>query len=205
MVLNLNGNFIPLTHLTIMANHWRWSVLIRSFKYRTFLLLSGRETLDFIFLSALQVYETPCLIPMVIVATRMHRHLVDFAFKPSDLYEISSLSFSSRSGGRCRFRAHENPQVSKIVFARARETDTTATMLNRIEVTVHTAFDEHPTAEINDDGSSDMGTNDQGSQIACGTIKLDLSQSSSEIHTPSADRLSVSSASTNCLTLLETH
>ncbi len=75
-------------------------------------------------------------------------------------------------------RAQENPQVSNLVFARPKQTGTTPSMLNWIEVTVHTSFDEHPTTQINDDGSSDISTNDQVSQISGDTSKLDLSQSS---------------------------
>jgi hypothetical protein len=45
------------------------------------------------------MFEIPCLIPMIITATRMHRYLVDFASKPADLYVISSLFLSQPLSG----------------------------------------------------------------------------------------------------------
>ncbi len=68
--------------------------------------------------------------------------------------------------------------MSNLVFASNKQTDTTSAMLNRFEVTIHTAFEEQSTAQTSDDGSSDTSTNDQASQIAGGTSKLDISQSS---------------------------
>jgi len=90
------------------------------------------------------MFDTPGLVTMIIVATRMHRYLIDFASKPPDL-------------------EHQNVKVSNLVFARPKQTDTTPTTLNRIEVTVHTAFEQHPTAQKSDDCSSYMSTNEQGS------------------------------------------
>ncbi|KAF8494700.1 hypothetical protein F5888DRAFT_1716127 [Russula emetica] len=92
----------------------------------------------------LMMFDTPGLVTMIIVATRMHRYLIDFASKPPDL-------------------EHQNVKVSNLVFARPKQTDTTPTTLNRIEVTVHTAFEQHPTAQKSDDCSSYMSTNEQGS------------------------------------------
>ncbi|KAN0104003.1 hypothetical protein V8E52_011433, partial [Russula decolorans] len=92
------------------------------------------------------MFETPCLITMIIAATRTHRYLVDFASKSADL-------------------EHQNRQVSNLVFARTKQTDTTPTTLNRIEVTVHTAFEQHSTAQKSDDYSSDMSTDEKGSPI----------------------------------------
>ena len=45
------------------------------------------------------MFETPCLITMIIAATRTHRYLVDFASKPVDLYVISSIFFSPPLSG----------------------------------------------------------------------------------------------------------
>ncbi|KAF8494704.1 hypothetical protein F5888DRAFT_1716169, partial [Russula emetica] len=81
------------------------------------------------------MFETPCLVMMIIAATRMHRYLIDFASKPPDL-------------------EHQNVKVSNLVFARPKQTDTTPTTLSRIE---------HPTAQKSDDYSSYMNTNEQGS------------------------------------------
>ena len=62
------------------------------------------------------------------------------------------------------FREYQNLKVSNLVFARTKQTDTTPTTMNRIEVTVHTAFEQYPTAQKSDDYSSDMTTNEKGSQ-----------------------------------------
>jgi hypothetical protein len=64
---------------------------------------------------------------------------------------------------RCHFRKYQNLQVSNLVFARTKQTDATPTTLNRIEVTVHTAFEQHPTAQKSDDYSSGTSTNEKGS------------------------------------------
>ena len=74
------------------------------------------------------------------------------------------------------FRAHENLQISNLIFASNKQTDTTPAMLNWIEVTIHTPFKEHLTAQISDDGSSDISAKEQASQIAGGTSKPDTSQ-----------------------------
>ncbi|KAN0103994.1 hypothetical protein V8E52_011424 [Russula decolorans] len=92
------------------------------------------------------MFETPCLITMIIAATRTHRYLVDFASRPADL-------------------EHQNRQVSNLVFARTKQTDTTPTTLNRMEVTVHSVFEQHPTAQKSDNYSSDMSANEKGSPI----------------------------------------
>src|SRR5258708_33818721 len=91
---------------------------------------------------------------------------------------LFAFSFPSRSVRPMSFREHENLKVSNLVFASNKQTDTTPTMLDRIEVTVHTAFEERSTAQMSDDGSSDTSTNEQASEIAGGTSKLDISQSS---------------------------
>ncbi|KAI0279383.1 hypothetical protein BGY98DRAFT_1096206 [Russula aff. rugulosa BPL654] len=105
------------------------------------------------------LFEIPCLITMIVAATRMHRYLIDFASKPHDLED-------------------QNPQVSKLVFARAKQTDTTPTTLNRIEVTVHTAFEQHATPRKSDDCSSDMSTNEHMPHIDGYSSKLDPSEAS---------------------------
>jgi hypothetical protein len=111
-----------------------------------------------------QMFETPCLIPMVIAVTRMHRYLIDFASNPPDLYVVSSLFVpASPQWDRCHFRKYQNLQVSNLVFARTKQTNATPSTQNRLEVTVHPAFEQHPTARKSDDHSSDMSTNEKGS------------------------------------------
>jgi hypothetical protein len=123
-----------------------------------------RKGLDFLFLSAPQVFETPCLITMIIAATRMHRNLIDFASKPPRLVgNFFAFLFCPRSWDRYHSREYQNLQVSDLVFARTKQTDTTPTTLNRIEVTVPTAFERHPTAQKSGNYSSDMTTNEKRS------------------------------------------
>ncbi|KAF8494728.1 hypothetical protein F5888DRAFT_1805461 [Russula emetica] len=131
------------------------------------------------------VFETPYVITMAIAATRMHRYLIDFASKPPDL-------------------EHQNVKVSNLVFARPKQTDTTPTTLNRIEVTVHTAFEQHPTAQESDDYSSYMSTNEQGSPTSDDDSSTVISTigSLSSIHAPSTNRLFIISADTKRLILL---
>jgi hypothetical protein len=84
------------------------------------------------------LFETPCLVTMIIAATRMHRSLVDFAWSSN--------------------MARERAQVSSLVFSKTKQTDTAPTMRHRIEIAVDTAFEHHPTAQIVDDNSSDIRT-----------------------------------------------
>ena len=131
--------------------------IVRSYCYR------WGKIFDLLFRSVRQLYEAPCVVTMIVAATRMHRYLIDSAFKP-DLYVISSLSFAyPLNGDRCHFREHKNPQVSKLVFARTKQTDTTPITPNRIEVTVHPAFEQYLTPRKSDDYSSEMSTNEKGS------------------------------------------
>ena len=66
------------------------------------------------------MFETPCLITMIIAATRMHRYLIDFASKPPDSYVVSSL-FSPRSMGPMSFQEISEPssEQSRIREAQA--------------------------------------------------------------------------------------
>ena len=106
------------------------------------------------------------MITMIIAATRMHRNLIDFASKPPRLVgNFFAFLFCPRSWDRYHFREYQNLQVSDLVFARTKQTDTTPTTstLNRIGVTIHTVFEQHPTARKSGDYSSDMTTNEKRS------------------------------------------
>ncbi|KAH9976466.1 hypothetical protein BJV77DRAFT_603156 [Russula vinacea] len=84
------------------------------------------------------MFETPAVIIMTIAATRMHRSLVNFASVSSDV-------------------AHDNPQLSSLVFSKTKRTDTAPIALDRIEVTVQTAvtaIEQHSTGHISDHDSS---------------------------------------------------
>jgi len=67
----------------------------------------------------------------------------------------SSIFFSfSRSEVDVIFRSHESPQVSSLVFPKTKPTDTPPTAPDRVEVSVHGLFEQHPTGRTNDDDSS---------------------------------------------------
>lgn len=68
---------------------------IRSVQRRTFLLLSAGIDFQFLNCFTLQMFEIPSVITMVIATTRMHRSLVTFAFRPSDLYDTLFACFLS--------------------------------------------------------------------------------------------------------------
>jgi hypothetical protein len=64
--------------------------------------------------------------------------------------------------GRCHFREHQNLHVSKLVFERTKQTDTTPTTLNGVELSVHTAFEQYPAIRKSGDYSPDMSTIEKG-------------------------------------------
>ncbi|KAH9988669.1 hypothetical protein BJV77DRAFT_964279 [Russula vinacea] len=89
----------------------------------------------------IEMLLTPGTITMIIAATRMHRYLVDFAFASptgtGDTLELGSVAYSTRRS--------KVPRVSMVPSNRASR--------NRIEVTVHKAFEQHSTAQMNDNVS----------------------------------------------------
>jgi len=95
----------------------------------------------------------------------MHRSLVDFASGSSDMYgTLCFPSFLPAQCGRCRFRAHEKVKVSRLAFSKTKQTDDAApTTVHQIEIAVDTAlgFEQYRTAQIADDGSSDISTGEQ--------------------------------------------
>jgi hypothetical protein len=105
------------------------------------------------------IFETPTLITLTIAATRMHRSLVDFV-------------------SRCPEVAHKGPQVSSIVFSKTKQKDSIPTALDRIEIAVHTSFEQHPTSPVNNDDSSTVSISEQVPQIVGGSSKLNLTRAS---------------------------
>jgi len=79
------------------------------------------------------LFETPGVIIMTIAATRMHRSLVNYA----------SLDV-----------VHECHQVSGLTFAKAKQTVTPSTVLDRVEVAIPEAFGQHPKGSTNGGDSS---------------------------------------------------
>ncbi|KAF8473075.1 hypothetical protein DFH94DRAFT_149922 [Russula ochroleuca] len=123
------GGTIGLTHLL-----WRQGVIWLALATATelppvvLIILNSNNQYSILF-------QTPCLITMIIAATRMHRSLVDFA------------SGSSNMG-------HENIQVSSLVFSKTKQADLASTTLHRVEIPMDPAFEQHQTAQIPNDHSS---------------------------------------------------
>jgi len=95
---------------------------------------------------------------MVIAATRMHRSLVDSASGFPDVYDTPGLlyllSYSTRAY-RFRVSAQESKKLStsSAVFPKTKRAQATLGSQDRIEVTVHTAFEQHTTTQTNDHDS----------------------------------------------------
>ena len=51
--------------------------------------------------------------------------------------------------------------MSRLAFSKTKQTDVAPTTPHRIEIAVDTAFEQHPTAQITDDDSSDVTTGEQ--------------------------------------------
>ena len=105
-----------------------------------------------------QIITAPGMITMTIAATRMHRSLVDYASGFSDVYDtfnlLHLLSYSTR-GYRFRVSAQENKKLPKIsaVFSKTTRAQAALNSLDQIELTVHTAFEQHTTTQTNDHDS----------------------------------------------------
>jgi hypothetical protein len=109
---------------------------------------------------------TPGLITTTITATRTHRSLVDYASGFPDVYDTFNLLYlypTQLWKYHFRVTAQENLKLRKssTIFSktkRARRADLNSP--DRIEVTVHTAFEQHTTTETNDHDSYNS-TNEQ--------------------------------------------
>ncbi|KAN0103988.1 hypothetical protein V8E52_011418 [Russula decolorans] len=83
------------------------------------------------------LFEIPGVIIMTIAATRMHRSLVNFA--SSDV-------------------VHGSPKISSLGFAKTKQTDAPSTIPDRVEVTIHKAFGQHPTSSTSGDSTTISST-----------------------------------------------
>jgi hypothetical protein len=82
---------------------------------------------------------------------------------------------------RCHFRAHEIPQVSNPTSSRTKRADTPSTALDRVEISIHTAIERHPTGStVDDDSSTVASTSEQTPHPS------KVSLAAVNIHTPSA-------------------
>jgi hypothetical protein len=78
----------------------------------------------------------------------------------------------------CRFRVHENPQVSNLAFAKTKQTDATLPVPARVEVTMDEAFGQHPTGSTSGDSMTIFSTSEQMPRIVCDSSKLSMAPES---------------------------
>jgi len=100
---------------------------------------------------------------MSITAMRIHRALIDFTSRPANVYDDRRFfSFSSNSLlVRYLFSAQENHQRSVPKFSTVNPTCTPPTPHNRVEVAVHTTFEQYPAPQTCDSDSSSISTVEQ--------------------------------------------
>jgi hypothetical protein len=104
---------------------------------------------------------------MTITATRTHRSLVDYASGFPDVYDTLNLrTFYPTQRGKYCFRvtaasSRENNKLPKssAVFSKIKRAQAALNSPDRIELTVHTAFEQHTTTHTND---CDSCTNTNG-------------------------------------------
>jgi len=104
------------------------------------------------------LFETPGVIIMTIAATRMQRSLVNFAY--SDV-------------------THESPQVSGLTFAKTKQTDAPSTVPDRVEVTMHKAFGQHPTSSTSGDSITIFSTKSTDSTLPAASSSHSIPQAQS--------------------------
>jgi hypothetical protein len=143
------------------------------------------------------MFEIPSVIILIITSTRMHRSLVDFASGSSDVYEYDTLHFNaslpplfSPSARPIWFRTNENPQLTSLVLSKAKGTDTALTALDRVEVSMHTAPEQHPTGTAMS-GEGTSTTISTSEQISNRWYAIKAKPHSS-IYMPPTNRLSIS-------------
>jgi len=99
------------------------------------LLFSVKGGSELLIPSASQLFQGSSQIIMIIATTRMHRSLVNFAAGSSHVL-------------------HGSPQVSNLTSSKTKRTDTPSTALDRVEIAIHTAIEQHSTSSTTDDDSS---------------------------------------------------
>src|ERR1700730_4081168 len=109
------------------------------------------------------MFQIPSWIIMSITATRIHRALIDFTSRPANVYDERRF-FSSSSNSplvRCRFSTQENHQRSVPKFSPVNPICTPPIPQNRMEVAVHTTFEQYPAPQMGDSDSSSSSTVEQ--------------------------------------------
>ena len=98
---------------------------------------------------------------MAIAATRMHRSLVDYAPKSTDVYDVlySLASSGSSRRGRYLLSTNKNSQNRHLPVQEARRTNATSVPSDRMEVAVHIVSELYETQQTREDSS--IGTDEQ--------------------------------------------
>ena len=87
------------------------------------------------------------------------------------------ISFFPAQRGRCHFRTNETPQLTSLVFSKAKLTDTAPTALDRVEVSMHTAPEQYPTGPMMS-GEGAISTSEQIPEIVGVLSRLNLTRAS---------------------------
>ena len=76
---------------------------------------------------------------------------------------------------RCRFRVQGTPQDSDPTSSKTKRANTPSTTLDRVEIAIHTAIEQHTTSSTNDDDSSTIiSTSEQMPEIIGHPSKVSL-------------------------------
>ena len=105
---------------------------------------------------------TPLLITMTITATRLHRSLVDYASGFPDVYDTLSLLAFNPTQYRFRVSVQGDPKlpICRDVSLTAKRAQVALNPSDRIQVNVHTTFEQYTTTNTNDYDSYNT-TNEQ--------------------------------------------
>jgi hypothetical protein len=95
------------------------------------------------------MFQVPSLVTMAIIATRIHRSLVDFSSKSSDTYESFTSSRFPVHHDQYRFSGYDNHPASGLALFKAKWT---SVMSNPVQVTVD--IEQHPAPQISLLGTS---------------------------------------------------
>jgi len=141
---------------------WLFLAIFAELPWGVFVIVNLNKTFNI-------MYQMPSLLTMAIVTTRLHRSLVDFVSRPTNMSKKMP-SFVIRSHG-----ALQDHQADDFLVPKDKRTPVIQTTLDRMDVTVYTSYghdpesgssehgpwmdmDEHP-----DDQSDELGIDDERS------------------------------------------
>ncbi|KAI0294350.1 hypothetical protein BC826DRAFT_340898 [Russula brevipes] len=96
-----------------------------------------------------QIFQAPSLYVMTIAGTRMHRSLVDFANRTTDMYDILHPLSCSRSCGRRSFSAPSSPQKG-LPASKTERARTTTISISQMEAAIFTDSEQLETLQTSD-------------------------------------------------------